>query len=92
MRIIKQIEIEQKPAIALFDTGATASYIREELLFDVPKRIIGNPYKVGLGGKPIEVKQICVAIGKMEKWEIKLDPKTGQLDLEGLRRREFTEF
>jgi hypothetical protein len=28
----------------------------------------------------------------MEQWEIKLDPRTGILDLEGLRRREFTEF
>ena len=28
----------------------------------------------------------------MERWEIKLDPRTGSLDLEGLRRREFTEF
>jgi len=28
----------------------------------------------------------------LEKWEIRLDPKTGTLDLEGLRRREFTEF
>lgn len=28
----------------------------------------------------------------LEQWEIKLDPKNGTLDLEGLRRREFTEF
>ena len=28
----------------------------------------------------------------MEGWEIKLDPKTGDLDLTGLRRREFTEY
>jgi hypothetical protein len=28
----------------------------------------------------------------MEKWEIKLDPRTRELDLEGLRRREFTEY
>lgn len=28
----------------------------------------------------------------MEHWEIKLDPRSGELDLEGLRRREFTEF
>ena len=28
----------------------------------------------------------------MERWEIKFDPKAGVLDLEGLRRREFTEF
>jgi len=28
----------------------------------------------------------------MEKWEMKIDPKTQEVDLEGLRRREFTEF
>lgn len=28
----------------------------------------------------------------MEQWQIRLDPSTGSLDLEGLRRREFTEF
>jgi hypothetical protein len=28
----------------------------------------------------------------MGRWEIKLDPKAGALDLEGLRRREFTEY
>lgn len=28
----------------------------------------------------------------MERWEIKIDPREGTLDLEGLRRREFTEF
>ncbi len=38
--------------------------------------------------------QLDAIIGSltMERWEIKLDPKTGSLDLEGLRRREFTEF
>lgn len=28
----------------------------------------------------------------MEAWEIKLHPKTGELDLTGLRRREFIEY
>jgi hypothetical protein len=28
----------------------------------------------------------------MERWEMKLYPKSLTLDLEGLRRREFTEF
>lgn len=28
----------------------------------------------------------------MEEWWIKLDPKTGELDLTGLRRSEFTEY
>lgn len=38
--------------------------------------------------------ELDVLIGSltMERWEIRLDPKTGKLDLEGLRRREFTEF
>ena len=42
----------------------------------------------------IEDKQIDIIIGArtMERWEMKLDPKTGELDLTGLRRREFTEY
>lgn len=28
----------------------------------------------------------------MEQWQIRLDPATGTLDVEGLRQREFTEF
>jgi hypothetical protein len=28
----------------------------------------------------------------MEEWYIKLDPQKGELDLSGLRRREFTEY
>lgn len=28
----------------------------------------------------------------MEQWKIRLDPSTGELDLEGLRRREFKEW
>lgn len=123
-RIMKQIEIEGKPAIALFDTGAWHTYVRRSLLAGVPIRVLPKPYRVGLGGREIEVKESCVAIGSieglsfdaeaipidglgkadghdldviigaltMEKWEIKLDPKSGALDLEGLRRREFTEF
>jgi len=123
-RIIKEIEIEGKPGIALFDTGAIHTYIRSRFLSDVPKRTIVKPYKVASGGKEIEVREVCVALGKieglefdaeavpidqigkadgheldaiigaltMEKWEMKIDPKTQEVDLEGLRRREFTEF
>lgn len=41
-----------------------------------------------------EGHQLDAIIGArtMEQWEIRLDPKTGVLDLEGLRRREFTEW
>jgi len=123
-RITKEIEIEGKRAIALFDTGTVHTYIRSPLLLDVPKRTVTRPYRVALGEKEIQVKELCVALGKieglefdaeavpleeigradgreldaiigaltMEKWEIRLDPKKQELDLEGLRRREFTEF
>ena len=123
-RIFKQIEIEGKPAVALFDTGATLSYVRREFLSEVPKRTFRRPTRVGLGGKTIEVREACLALAEiegwdlefeavpvddlgaadghaldamigalaMERWEIRLDPKNGVLDLAGLRRREFTEF
>jgi hypothetical protein len=122
--IIKQTEIEGHAASALFDTGAMASCVRRELLADVPKRRLPESYRVGLGGRTLEVREACVALARidgmsldievvpvdalghadghtpdaligalaMEKWEIKLDPRNGALDLEGLRRRELTEF
>ncbi len=42
----------------------------------------------------IDGKKVGAIIGAltMEKWEIRLDPKNGTLDLTGLRRREFTEY
>lgn len=123
-RIIKQIEIEGEKARALFDTGAYHTYVKEKFISEVPKRVVPKPYTVALGGKIIEVKELCIVFGRiegldfdaeaipvdeigkadgdeldaiigaltMEKWEIKLDPKTAKLDLEGLRRREFIDF
>ncbi|MCR4404251.1 MAG: hypothetical protein NUW06_03000 [Candidatus Acetothermia bacterium] len=123
-RIIKTIEIEGEPAVALFDTGAVYSYVRSSLARRAPRRAMVPPARVGLGGREVEVREICLIEGRieglsfladavplekigaadgkeldaligartMEQWEIQLDPRTGALDLEGLRRREFTEF
>ncbi len=123
-RIIKPIEIEGQPAVALFDTGAFNTYVRSSLVRGIPRRAMTPPLRVGLGGTPIEIRELCFIAGKiegldfladavpieevgkvngqeldaiigsltMERWEIKLDPRTGTLDLEGLRRREFTEY
>ncbi len=41
------------------------------------------------GGKRLDM---IIGATTMERWEIWLHPKTGTLDLEGLRRREFTEW
>ena len=124
MARIMKIEIEGKSAVALFDTGAIYTYVRSDLTRGVPRVEVPAPPRVAIGGKVIEIKELCFVRGKiegldfvaeavpvdelgeadghkldvligartMEQWEIKLDPRTGELDLEGLRRREFTEF
>jgi hypothetical protein len=123
-RIIKTIEIEEDPAMALFDTGALYTYVRSSLTRDAPRVEIPSPPRVAMGGRIMEIRELCFVRGKiegldfvteavpidelgkadgydldvligartMEQWEIKLDPRTGTLDLDGLRRREFIEY
>jgi len=123
-RIIKEIEIQGRPAVALFDTGALYSYVRATLAEDAPVIEVPAPPRVALGGRVIEIRELRFIRGRiegldfvaevvpvdelgkadgreldaiigartLEQWEIRLDPRTGTLDLEGLRRREFTEF
>ncbi|MBI2916395.1 MAG: hypothetical protein HYY01_00220 [Chloroflexi bacterium] len=123
-RVIKTIEIEGQPAVALFDTGATFTYVREKFLAGAPRLPVRRPIRVGLGGEHVNVRELCLIGGEiegldfatdavpvaklgkadgheldviigartMEQWEIRVDPKSGELDLEGLRRREFTEY
>jgi hypothetical protein len=123
-RIIKQIEIEGQPAMALFDTGATFTYVRASLVEEAPRHAMRPPLRVALGGQVVDIDELRFAEGKieglgfladvvpvpdlgradghdldaiigaltMERFEIRLDPKSRELDLEGLRRREFTEY
>jgi len=123
-RIVKTIEIEGQPVVALFDTGAVYTYVRSKFLTEIPRSTLTKPVHVVLGGHVIEITQLCFFNGKiegldfstdavpveelgaadghnldavigaltMEQWQIRLDPSTGTLDLEILRRREFTEF
>jgi hypothetical protein len=123
-RIVKEIEIEGQRAVALFDAGATFTYVRDGLVTQAPRRSVVPPVRVALGGQSIQIREQCLMVGKiegldfstdavpvadlgradghaldaiigartLEQWEIRLDPKTGVLDLEGLRRREFTEY
>lgn len=123
-RIIKEIEIEGQRAVALFDSGAIYTYVRESLVAQCPRTRVAAPIRVVLGGQHIQIRELCVVNGKiegldffadvvpvadlgradghaldaiigattLEKWEIKLDPKTGTLGLEGLLRREFIEY
>ena len=125
-RLIKTIEIEGKPAAALFDTGAFHTSILREYLQDLPHRFVSvaRPYEVAMGGDRFVVREEAIINGKiegldfnttvvpvdtlgkvdghhlqaiigaitMEQWEITVNPKDGSLGLEGLRRREFTDY
>ena len=123
-RIIKTIEIEGQPAVALFDTGATFTYVRADLVRNAPARAMPRVQNVILGGQAIGIRELCLITGKiegldflgdavpvddlgqadgqhldaiigalnMQRWELRLDPKTGTLDLEGLRGREHIEY
>jgi len=66
MRIVKEIEIEGKRAMALFDTGSMHTYVVNRLLKDVPIRCLSESYKVALGGRTFEVKEYCSIEGKIE--------------------------
>jgi hypothetical protein len=45
-----------------------------------------------LGRADGQTLDVIIGGTTLEKWEIKLDRKAGTLDVEGLRRREFTEY
>jgi predicted aspartyl protease len=45
-----------------------------------------------LGSADGHTLDVIIGATTLEKWEIRIDPKTGTLDVEGLRRREFTEY
>lgn len=66
MRIVKEIEIEGKRAMALFDTGSVHTYVSSRQLEGVPIRTLSEPYKVALGGRIIEVTRHCSVQGKIE--------------------------
>jgi len=66
MRIVKEIEIQGKRALALFDTGSLHTYVASRLLEGAPTQALRRPYKVALGGKTFEVKIHCSIQGSIE--------------------------
>jgi hypothetical protein len=65
-RVIKTIEIEGKPLIALFDTGAFHSYVLRKHLKGIPSRTVKRPFEVTLGGDTFVVRELTVVNGKIE--------------------------
>jgi len=66
MRIIKEVEIEEKEAQALFDTGSFHTYVTNRFLEGAARIRLRRPYRVALGGKEIEVEERCLFNGKIE--------------------------
>jgi len=64
--VIKNIEIEGQSAVAPFDTGAVYTYGRELLLRGVARKLVVRPVRVVLGGRMIEVREVCTVDGKIE--------------------------
>ncbi len=60
------MEVEGEKAKALFDTGSFHTYVTDSLLKDAPRLRARRPYKVALGGRIIEVREICLFNGKIE--------------------------
>jgi len=84
VRIIKEVEIEGKRTEGLFDTGSFHTYVTKPLLAANAIHLLPRPYKVGLGGRTIEVKECCFFSGKIEgldfsTWGIPVD-ELGKVD------------
>jgi hypothetical protein len=51
LQIVKAIEIDGVPAVALFDTGALYTYVRSSLAQDAPRISMPSPPRVAIGGR-----------------------------------------
>lgn len=63
-RIIKAMEIEGQPAMALCDTGAVNSYVRSTLVREAPRRAVMPPARAALRGRDIQIRELCLVEGK----------------------------
>jgi len=65
-RLIKEIEIQGQPAVALFETGALYPYVRSDLAKGAPRLKVPTPARVALGARVIEIRELCLITGKIE--------------------------
>ena len=70
-RTFKSIQIEEKDAHVLFDTGSMRSYVREEMASAI--RWKTKPFDVGLGGKVQRINEACALICAIEGLEFDIE-------------------
>lgn len=94
-RILKGVSIYKIPKFKV-SLGGTVFEVKEACI--IKGKIEGldfDTYVIPVNDLgTVDGKKLHAIIGAMtmEKWEIKIDTKTGELDLSGLKRREFTEY
>lgn len=59
-RVFKEVKIEHNPVWALFDTGATYSYVLDKFIPADIKKVPISPRKVILGGQNVTVDELAV--------------------------------
>ena len=52
--------------MALFDTGPMYTYVRSSLVREVPRKTVIRPVRVSLGGKEVDIRELCFIEGKIE--------------------------
>ena len=95
-RLLDGIHIRQVPVPYKVAIGGEAIEVKESCI------IVGRIEGYGFDTKATPINELGEVDGKvldaiigaetMEGWEIKLDPRNDTLDLDGLKRREFTEY
>ncbi|HYX29975.1 MAG TPA: hypothetical protein VE863_15645 [Pyrinomonadaceae bacterium] len=65
-RIIKTIEVEGHPTVAVFDSGATLTYVRSSIISEAPLTKIRKPAHVVLGGQEIDITELRIIQGKID--------------------------
>jgi len=83
-RIIKEIEIEGKRAVALFERRPVYTYVRATLVAQCPRVSVDPPVRVVLGGQRVQIRELCLLNGKIEGLGFAADavplPDPGRVD------------
>lgn len=70
-RTLRNIEIEGKEALVLFDTGSIRSYVKEEFASPIRRKI--KPFEVGLGGRSYKIEETCLLNCAIEGLEFDIE-------------------
>ena len=65
-RIVKEIVVDKKKLMAVFDTGSERSYIIKDVIPSGSRCTEISPFEVGFGGKKHIIRKRCTIKGKID--------------------------